>query len=549
MNAPKIQWHQDSCYARLPAEWGIAECFRRLSAIETTEATPRTNLLDRGHGKHLALLDSSACQPGLGRYSYLACWPCHWFELPAAREILGQASNSAGMAPGLAELRQALSSTHPISQFSSPQPDSRIPGLPPFQGGAIAMFAYEYGCLLENIGFSAIRTHACPALAFGIYDCLLAWDNEAEGGPAGWLVASGQGLPVERPSPIERIEQWWQQLLALFQSPSPPTIGQSPVSSSDISEQAAAAERHDIPGFASLDVAGLSSNMSQQQYLEKIASAVDRIYAGDIFQVNIAQQLQIDAHCDAATLFLALRQHNPAPFAGYFETDTMEIASSSPELFLRVQDGAVETRPIKGTARRSHYPEADLVAATHLAQSVKDRAENTMIVDLMRNDLSRVCSDASIQVTQLCEVEKFRSVLHLVSAVTGQLKPGCDVIDLLAATFPGGSITGAPKIRAMQIIAELEPTERGPYCGSLGYIGFDGDAVFNILIRTVTASNNRWAIPVGGGIVAQSQPQSEYDETWAKAAGMLRAVRQTRRADSRAGDSLRGNPSRPGAGS
>ena len=166
----------------------------------------------------------------------------------------------------------------------------------------------------------------------------------------------------------------------------------------------------------------------------------------------------------------------------------------------------------------------DLQAKEELLSSVKDLAENTMIVDLMRNDLSRVCEDDSIRVTQLCELEEYQSVLHLVSAVEGRLKKDNDLVDLLKVVFPGGSITGAPKIRAMEIIAELEPTARGPYCGALGYLGFDGSADLSILIRTITASQGWWQIPVGGGIVSQSDPEKEYAETWTKAAGMLRAV-------------------------
>ena len=187
---------------------------------------------------------------------------------------------------------------------------------------------------------------------------------------------------------------------------------------------------------------------------------------------------------------------------------------------------AVETRPIKGTRQRTRRPEADLFAGDELEQSEKDRAENVMIVDLLRNDLARVCQPASVQVTQLCRLETYEFVQHLVSAVEGTLHEGLGPIDLLRAAFPGGSITGAPKVRAMEIIAELEPTARGPYCGSLGYLGFDGELDTNILIRTITAGRGWWQAPVGGGIVAQSHPEREYEETWHKAHGMLRALRQ-----------------------
>jgi para-aminobenzoate synthetase component 1 len=186
----------------------------------------------------------------------------------------------------------------------------------------------------------------------------------------------------------------------------------------------------------------------------------------------------------------------------------------------------VETRPIKGTRQRCGNPEADVFAAGDLRENEKDRAENVMIVDLLRNDLSRVCRPDSVRVTDLCRLEVYQYVQHLVSVVVGELAPGRSALDLLRAAFPGGSVTGAPKVRAMEIIQELEPNARGAYCGSLGYLGFDGTMDLSILIRTITAGRGWWQMPVGGGIVAQSIPDREYEETWHKAIGMLRALRQ-----------------------
>jgi para-aminobenzoate synthetase component I len=189
-----------------------------------------------------------------------------------------------------------------------------------------------------------------------------------------------------------------------------------------------------------------------------------------------------------------------------------------------VRDSCVEARPIKGTRRRYHWPVADLFSGDELLESEKDRAENVMIVDLMRSDLSRVCEDDGVEVTQLCELESYAFVQHLVSVVQGRLRSDVNAIDLLAACFPGGSVTGAPKIEAMRTIAHLEPHRRGPYCGSLGYVSCSGDAEFNILIRTVTATGGYWQLPVGGGITARSVPEDEERETWLKAEGMLKAT-------------------------
>jgi para-aminobenzoate synthetase component 1 len=238
----------------------------------------------------------------------------------------------------------------------------------------------------------------------------------------------------------------------------------------------------------------------------------------------LAQRLLAPAVASPLDLYLRLRQRNPAPYAGYFDLGDSQIVSASPECFLTVRNGGVETRPIKGTRGRSPSPEADLFVGDELAASEKDRAENVMIVDLMRNDLARVCRPDSVHVAQLCRLETYAFVKHLVSVVRGELRPDQSALDLLKASFPGGSITGAPKVRAMELIAELEPTARGPYCGSLAYLGFDGTMDASILIRTITAGGGWWQLPVGGGIVAQSDPDDEYRETWHKARGMLEAI-------------------------
>jgi para-aminobenzoate synthetase component 1 len=252
---------------------------------------------------------------------------------------------------------------------------------------------------------------------------------------------------------------------------------------------------------------------------------VDYICAGDVFQVNLAQRLVYPARDDSAALYQRLRRRNPAPFAAYFDQGQFQIVSASPERFLSVKDRLVEARPIKGTRQRTAHPEADLFAGDDLLQSEKDRAENVMIVDLLRNDISKVCRPDSVHVADLCRLEVYQYVQHLVSVVRGDLADTRGPLDLVRAAFPGGSVTGAPKVRAMQIIAELENTARGPYCGSLGYVGFDGSLDLSILIRTITAGCGWWQMPVGGGIVAQSDAQAEYEETWHKAIGLIKALR------------------------
>jgi para-aminobenzoate synthetase component 1 len=278
-----------------------------------------------------------------------------------------------------------------------------------------------------------------------------------------------------------------------------------------------------VPVAAAADVA---PDIPREAYELAVRRVVDYILAGDIFQANLSQRLRAELPDGLAPLdlFARLCAGNPAPFAAYLKLDDLVIASSSPERFLRLSGDEVETRPIKGTRRRGRGPAEDEALAAELLASDKDRAENVMIVDLLRNDLSRVCRDGSIAVPELCSLERYATVMHLVSSVTGRLRPGLGPVDLLAACFPGGSITGAPKIRAMEIIAELEPTRRGAYCGAIGYIGFDGAMDTSIVIRTFTIRDRRVTFQVGGGVVAGSTPEGEYQETLAKAAALIAAL-------------------------
>ena len=356
-----------------------------------------------------------------------------------------------------------------------------------------------------------------PAIAIGFYDVVIAFDHEQN---RAWIIS--QGFPETEPESrtkqakrrLEQFKGWLNDSSNQEGSQKLPSSGNcNPVSRKSLAPQ------FPINGFEEL-----TSDFSHVAYLDAVQTAVEYIRAGDVFQVNLSQRLLHPATDDSVSLYLRLRERNPAPFAGYFDLGKFQIVSASPERFVRLHDRNVETRPIKGTRQRSTLPEADLFAGDDLEQSEKDRAENVMIVDLMRNDLSRVCEPDSVQVTQLCGLEVYEYVQHLVSVVTGRLRQDASAIDLIQATFPGGSITGAPKVRAMEIIAELEPTARGPYCGSLGYVGFNGAMDLSILIRTITAGRGWWQIPVGGGIVAQSSPQAEYEETWHKATGLLKAL-------------------------
>jgi para-aminobenzoate synthetase component 1 len=266
------------------------------------------------------------------------------------------------------------------------------------------------------------------------------------------------------------------------------------------------------------------STFSRSAYLDAVERTREYIRSGDIYQANISHRMARPFVEHPFTLYASLARCNPAPFAAYFDIGPAVVVSASPERFVRLQGGHVETRPIKGTAPRGRSPDDDAALQAMLLKSEKDRAENVMIVDLLRNDLSKVCRWHTVRVAELCVLESYAGVHHLVSTVTGRLRPGLGPVDLLRAVFPGGSITGAPKIRAMEVIAELEPTRRNVYSGAIGYIGFDGTMDTNIAIRTFIVTRGTAFFPVGSGIVMDSDPSREYSETLAKAQALLAAL-------------------------
>jgi para-aminobenzoate synthetase component 1 len=272
--------------------------------------------------------------------------------------------------------------------------------------------------------------------------------------------------------------------------------------------------------------------MTRERYGRAFRRLQRYIRDGDCYQVNLAQRFSAAAAGDAWLAYQRLRVLNPAPFSAYFSTPYARVLSASPERFLSARDGRVETRPIKGTRPRAGHARLDAQLVEDLRTSEKDRAENVMIVDLLRNDLSKNCALGSVRVPKLFDVESYATVHHLVSTVTGELRPGCDALDLLRGCFPGGSITGAPKLRAMQIIEELEAHRRGVYCGAIGYLGFDGGMDTSIAIRTLVYSHGSVRFWAGGGIVADSKEEDEYQETFDKAVAMLKLLQQCTAAES-----------------
>ena len=369
----------------------------------------------------------------------------------------------------------------------------------PFCGGAIGYFSYDLGRRLERLPAQAFDAERLPEMAIGIYDWAVVVDHVER---RAWLV--GQGRDSET-------DIKWGRLVALFSEPPP--------------------ERKRAPFRVTSPVI---SNMTQETYGRAFERIKRYIAEGDCYQVNLAQRFSAQAAGDPWLAYQALRVLNPAPFAAYLSTPFAHVLSASPERFLKVQDGRVEAKPIKGTRPRAGHARLDAELIEALRASGKDRAENVMIVDLLRNDLSKNCRLGSVKVPKLFDVESFATVHHLVSTVTGELSAGRDAVDLLRGSFPGGSITGAPKLRAMQIIEELEPHRRGVYCGAIGYLGFDGNMDMNIAIRTLVCSRGEIRFWAGGGIVADSKVEEEYQETFDKAAAMLKLLQQSAVAQARA---------------
>jgi para-aminobenzoate synthetase component 1 len=396
-----------------------------------------------------------------------------------------------------------------------------VSGLPPFQGGLAGYIGYDWGSVLERLPPTRYDDLSIPDVVLGLYDWVIAWDHRI--GTA-WLISTG--LPATGAEREPRARARMDLVRERLGGRRTGGAGGKRGSETMTRLSAATAPSYPVEGIDGAREIGLGSTFTHRGYLDAVGRVRDYIIAGDIFQANLSQRFQTDMPEAPFDLYRRLRRHNPAPFAAYLDYGDLAILSASPERFLRLdeQRRLVETRPIKGTRPRGLGPMHDAALGRALAESEKDRAENVMIVDLLRNDLSRVCRPGTVRVPELFALEHHPTVHHLVSTVIGELEPGADATDLIRAAFPGGSITGAPKVRAMEIIAELEPTQRGVYCGSVGYISITGAMDTSIVIRTYLALRGRVYFQAGGGIVADSDPELEYRETLDKARGLIETL-------------------------
>ena len=390
----------------------------------------------------------------------------------------------------------ALARSWPEAVTLEPRPPA------PFASGLAGYLAYDLKDWIERFPVRAAREIDLPDLSLGFYDVVWAWHR---GSGEGWCVSTG--LPeldpgIREARARERLTAQWGTLESAHARTAPPAA-----------TPPANAHRPRI-----------TSNFTRDEYLRMVERGLDHIAAGDIYQVNLAQRFRVEPAPPLPELYRSLREASPAPFLAFLSLNDGGIASSSPERFFRIEGARIETWPIKGTRPRGATAVEDMELVRALRASEKDRAENVMIVDLERNDLGRICAIGSIRVPALFEVSSHSNVHHLVSRVEGRIRPDAGPVDVIRALFPGGSITGAPKIRAVEIIDELEPVRRGVYTGALGYWDVSGDCDWNIAIRTIVSAGGAASFHAGGGIVADSTPEAEYEETLVKARGMMRAL-------------------------
>jgi para-aminobenzoate synthetase component 1 len=443
-----------------------------------------------------ALLESGAGFGGAGRWSILAAHPRLVWEATDLHWSMQTDSGVVERGDGhvlavLSALLRRFELTERVDQFD--------PNLSPFQGGMIGFIGYDLAPRIERVPRRVPRDSRLPDIRMALYDTAVVID-----GRSGRAELWAWDLTGEGQLAAQRRCQLWRKAL-------------------DRGCRSRTDAGRDFP------LGHLSGSFDRETYLATVRRVLEYIAAGDVFQVNLSQRFEARGRTEPLELYHRLKNESPAPFAAYLNWNEFTIVSASPEWFYQTRGDSIVTRPIKGTRPRGCNPDDDARLASELLASAKDRAELTMIVDLERNDLGRVCEYGSVSVRDPLSIESFAQVHHLVATIEGRLRSDVGPVDVIRALFPGGSITGAPKIRAMEIIDELEPNRRGVYTGAIGYLSRGGASAFNVAIRTILIEGDRASFQVGGGIVADSDPEAEYAETLAKGRGMVAALTSSRR--------------------
>jgi para-aminobenzoate synthetase component 1 len=482
----------------LPGEW------TPLRALAAVEDAPHTVFFesggDAGESSDWTIL------------AFDPAWRLELGEDGVLRRLRASVAGVAASDAGAARNAEPLAG-HPLQALAAAWPERvEIDGAPPipFLSGLAGHIGYDFKDWLERYPARARREWPIPDLALGFHDVVWAWRRSTG---EGWVVSTGLSEPDPRRAEAaarERLDAQWRRVEA--------GAGEGGGTEGGAGAGGSAGARIAPRTHA------VRSNFTRDSYCRIVETALEHIAAGDIYQVNLAQRFLVEDAPAPAAIYRSLREAAPAPFLAYLALDGAGVASSSPERFFRIRGRLIETWPIKGTRPRGRTPDEDAALREALRHSEKDRAENVMIVDLERNDLGRVCEIGSVTVPSLCEITSHSNVHHFESRVEGTLREDAGPADVLRALFPGGSITGTPKIRSVQIIDALEPVRRGVYTGAIGYWDARGDCDWNIAIRTIVAREGQASFHAGGGIVADSTPEAEYEETLVKASGMMRAL-------------------------
>ncbi|MEJ2548202.1 MAG: aminodeoxychorismate synthase component I [Gemmatimonadota bacterium] len=451
-------------------------------------------------------LDSADPRPQTGDWSFVSSDPFGvLMALRGRARWIGADGSERTAEGGLALLEDLLQES-----AEALGPDDETPLLP-FRGGAAGFLAYELGAEIEDLPPPRSRDLDLPDLELAFYDWVLGWNHRT----GGCLVIS-TGLPFSGNAAERRAGDRADEVVRWIRGgPAPGALRGGRLA--ELWNAISWAPSHGMSDGSASEV-GLRSSFTPREYESAVRDSIEKIRAGDIFQVNLSQRFRAPGPEDPVDLYCELRRRAPAPFGAWFASSRGTIASASPERFVSLSaTGEMEARPIKGTRPRGKTPDVDRRLADELLLSDKDRSENLMIADLMRNDLSRVATPGTVHVSELFRLESYETVHHLVSVVQGRARAGIGPVDLLRALFPCGSVTGAPKIRAMEVIAELEPVARGPCYGSVGWIGFDGQMDLSVAIRTIVLTRGEAFFHAGGAVVADSDPNGEYHETLDKA--------------------------------
>ncbi|HVV72321.1 MAG TPA: anthranilate synthase component I family protein [Verrucomicrobiae bacterium] len=456
----------------------------------------------------LVLLHSSLRESPHGRYSFVAARPFLQFRSHGPQcELVSSRGRQVQFGNPWRILAARLSRYELLEERDLPFP----------LGGCFGFWGYDLKRFTEpKLNCRAADALELPDCQVGFYDSLVAFDHWLG---QTWVISTGLREDGSRSTELAQAKaQWWSERLAQSSRDEPGGF------EADWTRPSATGSAPGALETKTSRASPITSNLTRAEFIQRVERARAYIRAGDLYQVNLSHRLSSSLGLSSWELFQRLIGISPAPFSSFLDCGDFQLVSSSPELFLRMSGSQVRTRPIKGTRARSFDPTRDAQLAYELQTSAKETAELVMITDLLRNDLGRCCEFGSVQTPDLLQLERFPQVQHLVSTVEGRLRVGISHLDVLASSFPGGSVTGAPKFRAMEIIDELEPDSRGPYTGALGYLGFNGESQLSIIIRAAICRAGAIHFPVGAGIVADSDPGAEFEETILKARGLIEAL-------------------------